>query len=80
MESMFLDGLSLQLDWSWIAEWAYAGILLWLSDFKTKTSFGFLVKKGVVFFKKSKNELVQQKLVFLAILAKIRSFSDNSDM
>ena len=35
--------------------------LLWLSNFKTKTSFGFLVKKSAVvyffiFFQKSKNK------------------------
>ena len=57
---------------------------LWLSYFKTKTSFGLLVKKirGRVFyfFEKSKNELVRPKTVFLAILAKIRSFFDNSDI
>ena len=49
--------------------------LLWLSHFKTKTSFGFLTKKsGVIFlylsFEKSENELVRPKMVFLVILAK----------
>ena len=57
---------------------------LWLSDFKTKTSFGFLTKKSgclfFTFFVKSKNELVRPKTMFLAILAKIWSFSNNSDM
>ena len=38
-------------------------------------------KSGVVFylFEKSKNELARPKMVFLAILAKIRLFSNNSD-
>ena len=43
---------------------------------------GFSSKKsGVIFifFEKLKNELVRPKKVFLAILAKIRSFSDNHD-
>ena len=55
---------------------------LWLSKFKTKTSFGFLIKQirgRFYFFEKSKNELVRPKTMFLAI-AKIRSFSNNSDM
>ena len=57
---------------------------LWLSNFKTKTRFGFLIKKirgrFYIFFEKSKNELVRPKMVFLAILAKCRLIFDNSDI
>ena len=56
--------------------------LLWLSDFKTKTSFGFLIKKsGVIFyfFEKSKKWARIAKNDVLAILAKIWWFSDNGD-
>ena len=43
------------IDYSWIGHGLQSAptlaFSLWLSDFKTKTSFGFLVKKtGVVFF------------------------------
>ena len=55
-----------------------------MSDFKTKTSFGFPIKKlsgrFLYFFEKTKNELVRPKAMFLAILAKIQLFSDNSDV
>ena len=65
--------------YSWVGHGLQSGptlaFSLCLSDFKTKTSFGFLIKKsGVVFFnlfEKSKNELVRPKMMFLAILAKI---------
>ena len=73
--------------YSWIGHGLQSGptltVSLWLSDFKTKTSFGFLIKKSeflFYFFEKSKSELVRPKMVFLVILAKIRSFSDNSDI
>ena len=75
------------LVYSWIDNELQIGptlaFMLWLSDFETKTSFGFLIKKSgglFYFFKNSKNELVRPKMVYLAILAKIRSFSDNSDI
>ena len=68
-------GFHVQLDWPWIAEWAYAGIFAVAGVFKTKTSFGFLIKKirrrFFYFFQKSKNELVRPKTMFLVILAKI---------
>ena len=74
--------------YSWIGHELQSGptlvFSLWLSEFKIKTSFGFLIKKirgrFFNFFEKSKNELVRPKTMFLAILAKIRSFSNNSDM
>ena len=73
--------------YSWIGHGLQSGptltFSLWLSEFKTKTIFGFLIKKsGDVFnfFVKSKNELVRPKTTLLAILAKNRSFSDNIDM
>ena len=74
-----------QLDWPWIAEWACArwhfccGCLI----SKPRPVLDFLSKnQGSFFFlfKKSKNELARPKTVFLAILAKIRSFSDNSNI
>ena len=52
--------------------------LLWLSEFKIKTSFGFLIKKSgvlfLIFFETSKNELVQPKTMFLAIQRKFDRF------
>ena len=74
--------------YSWIDYGLQSGptlaFLLWMSDFKTKTSFGFLIKKSVAIFlkisEKSKNELVRPKTMFLAILAKFLSFSNNSHM
>ena len=50
---------------------------------KSRPALDFSSKKsGVVFFspEKLKNELVRPKTMFLVILAKIRSFSNNSDM
>ena len=49
---------------------------------KPRSVLGFSSKKSrvVYFFEKSKNEIVRPKMVFLVILAKIRSFSDNSDI
>ena len=48
--------------------------LLWLSNFKNKTSFGILVKnirgRFFNFSEKSKNELVRPKMMFLVVLAK----------
>ena len=67
------------LTYSWIGHRLQTGLtlafLLWLSDFKTKTSFGFPSANytGHVFwffFKKTQNELVWPFLMFLAILAK----------
>ena len=74
--------------YSWIGHGLQSGptlaFSLLLSNFKTKTSFESLIKKirgrFLYFFKKSKNELVRPKKMCLAILAEIRSFSDNSDM
>ena len=68
--------------YSWIGHGLQGGptlaFLLWLSEFKTKTSFGFLIKKirgrFFYFFEKSKNELVRSKMMFLAILEKIDRF------
>ena len=57
--------------------------LLWPPCFKTKTTFGFLIKRNPWFFylfEKLKNELVRTKMMFLAILAKKWWFSDNSDV
>ena len=54
--------------------------LLSLSDFKTKTSFGFLITKIRGRFLKSENELVRPKMVCLVTLVRIRSFSNNSDI
>ena len=77
------------ITYSWIDHGLQSGptlaFSLWLSYFKTKTSFGFLIKKNrghflFFFFKKSKNELVRPKMMFLAIFARIQSFSNNSDM
>ena len=76
--------VALQLDWPWIAGWTYAGIFavavqiqnqdqFWISHPKTQGSFFYFIEK-------SKNELVRTKTMFLAILAKIRLFSNNSDM
>ena len=71
-----------KLDWPWIAEWAYAGIFAVVVRFQNQDQFWISHQKirGHIFSEKSKNELVQPKLMFLAILAKIRSFSINSDM
>ena len=74
--------------YSWVGHGLQGGptlaISLWLSEFKTKASFGFLIKeiRGSFFYfvEKSTNELVRPKTMFLAILAKNRWFSDNSDM
>ena len=74
--------------YSWIGHVLQSGptlaFLLWLSEFKTKASFGFLIKKIRVHFfyfvKKSKNDLARPKNDVLAILAKIWSFSNNNDM
>ena len=64
--------------YSWIDYGLQSGptlaFLLWMSDFKTKTSFWFLIKKWVIFFNflgKVKNELVRPKMGVLAILANI---------
>ena len=57
--------------------------LLWQSDFKTKSSFGFLNKKirGCLFFlRKVKKWDRMVKTDVLAILAKTWLFSDNIDM
>ena len=64
--------------YSWIDYGLQSGptlaFLLWMSDFKTKTSFGFLINKTrgqiLYVFEKSKNELVRLKMTFLVILAK----------
>ena len=75
--------LNIQLDWPWIVEWAYTSIFavsvriqnqdqFWISHQKNQELFG-------LFFEKSKNELVRPKTMFLAVLAKIRSFSNNGD-
>ena len=74
--------------YSWIGQGLQIGptlaFSLWLPDFKTKTSFGFLIKKsGVVcfyFVEKSKKRARTAKNSVLAILAKIWLFSDNSNM
>ena len=73
------ESSSAPLAYSWIGNALQSGhtlaFSLWLSDFKTKTSFGFLIKKsGVIFLnfvERPKNELVQPKRMFLASLAKI---------
>ena len=73
----------LQLDWPLIAEWAYVGIFAVAARFKTHDQFWFSHQKnqGSFFFsEKSKNELVRTKMMFLAVLAKIRWFFDNSDV
>ena len=75
---------NVKLDWPWIAEWTYAGIFdvtvriqnqyqFWVSHQKNRGRFFNL-------FEKSKNELVRQKTMFLTILAKNRSFFNNSNM
>ena len=74
--------------YSWIGHGLKSGptlaFLLWLTDFKIKNIVGFPIKKirgrFFKFFKKSKNELVRPKMVFLVILAKIQPFSNNSDI
>ena len=49
---------------------------LWLSNFKIKISFGFLVKKiRGRFFQKPKNNLVRSKMMFLAFLQKFNGSS-----
>ena len=41
---------TLQLDWPWIAEWAYAGIFAVAVRFQNQDRVGFLIKKsGLVF-------------------------------
>ena len=73
----------LQLDWPWITEWAYAGIFTVAVRFQNQDQFWISRQKirgCFLFFRKVKNELVRPKMVFLVILAKIRSFFDNSDM
>ena len=58
----------LQLDWSWIVEWAYAGIFAVAVQFQNQDQF--LVSRQKIkghffkFFEKLKNELVQPKIVF----------------
>ena len=77
-------GILIQLDWPWVAEWAYASIFtvavqiqnqdqFWISHQKIRGRF-------LIFSKSKKKELVRKKTMFLAISAKIRSFSGNSDM
>ena len=75
--------------YSWIARQLGIGrtsaFLLSMFDSKSAPSFGFLIENYTghvfwIFFEKPKNELVRPKMVFLAILAKIRSFFDNSDV
>ena len=70
-----------QLDWLRIAEWACAGIFAVAVQFQNQDHFLISHQKlhEFFFFEKSKNELVWSKMMFLAILAKIRLFSDNSD-
>ena len=74
----------IQLDWPWIAGWAYAGIFavavriqnqdqFWISHQKIRGHF-------FLFFQKVENEFVWPKWCFFAILAKIQSFSDISDI
>ena len=50
------NAMYIQLDWPWIAEWAYAGIFAVAFRFQTKTIFGFRIKKirgrSFVFFRK----------------------------
>ena len=63
--------------YSWIGHELQSGptlvFLLWLSDFKARTSFGFLIKNirdcFFYLFEKPKNELIRPKKVFLEILA-----------
>ena len=64
----------LQLDWPCSAEWAYAGIFAVAVRFQNQDQFWISPKKirgRFYFFKKSKNELVWPKTMFLGILAKI---------
>ena len=75
--------LKLQLDWPWIAEWAYVRwhFCCGCPISKPRQVLDFSSKKSGVdfffnFFEKSKNELVRPKTAFLAILAKNWSFSD----
>ena len=77
------------LFYNWIGHGLQSGPLLafslWLSGFKIKTGFGFLIKKirGRIFFnffKKSKNEYVRPKVMFLLIVVKTQWLSDNSNM
>ena len=73
----------IQLDWPCIAEWAYAGIFAVAVQCQNQDQFWISrqTNRGVFYlFIKSKNELVRPKMMFLAILANIWSFSDNSDM
>ena len=73
-----------QLDWPWIAEWAYAGIFALAIRLQNQDQFWISHKKirgrYYIFFEKSKNEPVRPKMVFLAILAKFRLIFDNSDI
>ena len=74
--------LYLQLDWPQVAEWAYAGIFPVAVQFQNQDQIWISHQKktGFFFFEKSKHELVQPKMMFWVILAKIRSFPDTSDM
>ena len=76
----------IQLDWPWIAEWAYAGIFAVAVQFQNQDDFWISHQKNQgsffsIFFSKSwKMSSYGKKTMFLAILAKIRSFSNNCDM
>ena len=64
----------MQLDWLWIAEWAYTEIFAVAVRVQKQDQFWISHQKsGVIFnlFERSKNELVRIKTMFLAILAKI---------
>ena len=64
-----------QLDWPWIAEWAYAGIFAVAARFQNQDQFWISRQRnqGLFFFRfseKSKNELVRPKMMFWQILGK----------
>ena len=71
----------LQLDWPWIAEWAYAGIFAVAVQFKNKDQFWISNQKisGRV-SSKSQNMSSYDRKGFFCNIRKILVFSDNSDI
>ena len=79
--SIIVQESVIQLDWPWIAEWAYAGIFAVAVRFQNQDQYWISHQKsGFFIFLFFRNVARTAKKMFLAILAKIRSLSNNSDM
>ena len=65
-------GILIQLDWPWVAEWAYASIFTVAVQIQNQDQFWISHQKiRGCFFEKLKNELMRPKMMFLAILVKM---------